>query len=71
LLAPLYTIGLDRLTTEVNFTEVRLQGMAMPLWQPREVSLRIFHESVFLRECGLLRANMRMGITMPATSGSA
>lgn len=42
LLAPLYTIGLDRLTTEVDFTEVRLQDVATPLWLPREVSVRIF-----------------------------
>ena len=42
LLAPLYTIGLDRLTTEVNFSEVRLQDVARPLWLPREVSVQIF-----------------------------
>jgi hypothetical protein len=40
LLAPLDTIGLDRLTTKVNFTKVHV------------------HESVFLRECGLRRANL-------------
>jgi hypothetical protein len=42
LLAPLYTVGLDRLTTDVRFSEVRLQDMAAPLWLPREVSVRIF-----------------------------
>lgn len=42
LLAPLYTIGLDRLTTEMNLSEVRLQDMATPPWLPRDVSVRIF-----------------------------
>jgi hypothetical protein len=42
LLTPLYTIGLDRLTTEVDFSAVRLQDVATPLWLPREVSVRIF-----------------------------
>jgi hypothetical protein len=42
LLTPLYTVGLDRLTTDVNFSEVRLQDMTKPLWLPREVSVRIF-----------------------------
>jgi hypothetical protein len=41
LLVPLYSIGLNQLTTEVNFSEIRLQD-ATPLWLPREVSVHIF-----------------------------
>ena len=42
LLAPLYAIGVDRLTTEMNLSEVRLQDVTTPLWLPKEVSVRIF-----------------------------
>jgi hypothetical protein len=42
LLTPLWTVGLDRLTTEVDFSEVRLRDLTSPLWLPREVSVRIF-----------------------------
>jgi hypothetical protein len=30
------------LTTEVDFSEVRLRDLTSPLWLPREVSVRIF-----------------------------
>jgi hypothetical protein len=42
LLVPLYSIGLNELITEVNFSAVQLQDMTTPLWLPKEVSVRIF-----------------------------
>jgi VWFA-related protein len=41
LLAPYKEIGLDRLTTDVSFGEVRLQDVPNPLWLPSDVNVYI------------------------------
>jgi hypothetical protein len=37
LLAPREDVGLERLTTEIEFGEVRLPEVSTPLWLPHEV----------------------------------
>lgn len=41
LLAPRPEVGLDRQTTEVTLSEVRLRGIASPLWLPKVVKVGI------------------------------
>lgn len=41
LLAPRPEVGLDRQTTEVTLSEVRLRDIALPLWLPKEVKVDI------------------------------
>ena len=41
LLAPRPEVGLDRQTTEVTLSEVRLRGIASPLWLPKVVKVDI------------------------------
>lgn len=41
LLARQPEIGLDEQTTKVNFSEVRLQDLATPLWLPRDVNVYV------------------------------
>lgn len=39
LLAPRPEVGLERQTTEVNFSEIRFQDIANPLWLPQDVKV--------------------------------
>jgi len=68
-LAPNAELGLEELTTEINFSEVRLQDVSEPLWLPSDVDVYIairgekFHNLHHYSNYRRYRVSVKIGVS--------